>query len=74
MGVTEHVMEHYTSAGDMNPERSPQEGHRLTGVGMQRCPGLLAEARAEEGETLACRRWVLIEMCHHAEVSLEEVS
>lgn len=42
---------------------------------MQRCPGPLAEARAEEEDVLACRRCVLIEeMCHHIEVSLEEVS
>lgn len=73
-GVTEHLMEHYTSAGDMNPEGAPKEGHSLTGLWMQRCLEPLAEARAKEDETLACRGWILIEMCHHDEVSLEEVS
>lgn len=56
------------------PEGAAKEGHSPTGLGMQRCSGPLAEARAEEDLVLACRRCGLIEMCHYTEVSLEEVS
>lgn len=59
----------------MYPEGAPKEGHSPTGLGMQRCLGPLAEARAEKDDVLACRRCVLIEeMCHHIEVRLEEDS
>lgn len=53
----------------------PRKDAALTGLGIQRCPGSLAEARAGADGVLACRRCVLVEeMCHHIEVSLKEVS